>query len=216
MNSNLSKRWYVPLVVIAISSLSYILYANYQKLRNEANLKDTTINSLASKYSTMYIQYPLCISNIGQRINDVALTDTLGNTTLISKYIKNHGGKVLLCRYSSLHCKDCVKHAVTVAVHSNCDNPEQIVFVANANSKRIFKLEISEYNLQGFDVYYCVSDFGIQAEKNDYPYLAVIDSDLIICGIYSPNKSNVGIDFDLKNLKLMCENTATAPQKHEQ
>ena len=82
----------------------------------------------------------------------------------------------------------------------------KVLFLPNIQSKRILKLQNREYNVSDCNVRNCVDDLNIQADHISYPYYMVVDSDLRVCGIYAPNKSTHGTDFDFKNLKLMYDN----------
>ncbi len=198
------KRTVIITFVIALLSIICVLCRNVQKLKSIVSSKDATIDKLASKYSTMYMQYPLIVNNCGHNVADAVLVDSLDEKTHLSDFIKSCGGMVVMFRYASLQCHDCVKYAISV-ISNNQEffDMSKMVVIANSNSKRIFKLEIKEYNLYDFNVFNCTSDFNISAEHIDYPYFAVIDSGLNIHCLYAPNKSNVGTDFDFNNMKLM-------------
>ncbi|MCR4558465.1 MAG: hypothetical protein K5685_00120 [Bacteroidales bacterium] len=201
------KKTLIILVVTAVFVSEMVLLYKIFDLNHIIALKNNMIDNLSIKYSAMQQQYPLGILNCGQYAKDRTLVDTLDNKITLLDFINTHGEKIIICRFAELECQECIKYAISVInKHKDVFDMTRVLFLANTKSKRIFKLQNKEYNIQKYNVLNCVEDLGIQAEQIEYPYFIVIDNELRVCGIYFPNKSTHGTDFDFKNVKLMYEN----------
>jgi hypothetical protein len=201
------KKVLIFLGVTAILFSEIVLLYSVLEFKHIIALKNNMIENLSIKYSAMQQQYPLAILNCGQSVKDRTLVDTSDNKIKLSDFMNTHGEKIIICRFAELECQECIKYAVSVInKHKDVFDMTRVLFLANTKSKRIFKLQNKEYNIQDYNVWNCIDDLGIQAETIEYPYFIALDNELRVCGIYFPNKSTHGTDFDFKNLKLMYDN----------
>jgi hypothetical protein len=112
-------------------------------------------------------------------------------------------GNFFVCRYSDRMCRECVEHTISVFT-DNRDSLDRnkIVFLAENSSRRVLKVNVTEFGLQNCRVLNCAK-LGINAEDAMFPYIMAVDKDLRVLNVYFPTKSTHGTDYDYKHVKLL-------------
>jgi len=117
------------------------------------------------------------------KINDSINTD-------ISFANNTRGKNKLILKYSRTNCWECVEDCIRVLKKfsdSTGFSQSDIIVVSSDYTKRDFRL-FHTNNLRDLTVYNLGEDIGLLIEKQNYPYLFVLDSNQVIRDIYLPVK----------------------------
>jgi hypothetical protein len=100
-------------------------------------------------------------------------------------------------------CRECVEHTISIFT-DNLDSLDKakIIFLAENSSRRVLKLNVTEFGLQNCRVLNC-ANLGINAEGAMFPYIVAVDKDLRVLNVYFTTKSTHGTDYDYKHVKLL-------------
>ena len=193
---------YIALALLILSE-GIILWKNHQQ-KKEIALKDHYMERLVTSAQTMESAFQSSVENAGQQIyGNITARDTADNAIPLAEIAKNTGGNLLICRYSERMCRECVEHSISVINDSISHfDISRILFLAENSSRRVFKLNIDEYGLQGCPVLNC-PNLGIPAEEAMFPYIMAVDSSLRVLSVYFPTKSTHGTDYDYRHVKYM-------------
>lgn len=192
----------VSICVYTVVSLFIVIERN-----NEIKIKDDIINDLSIRLNTIAPQLKFYIENVGQSIEDIPITDSVGETQLLSEYMYSHN-KLLICRYSNRYCQQCVDYAISIirnnSTQSNIDN---IIFINDSANACMLKFDRNNYNINSYSYCSC-NDLRIPAEKVMFPYYMLIDNDLRILNVYFPNKEAKKLGVDAEYVKLILQSLA--------
>jgi len=193
---------YLAIALLAVSE-GFLLYTNHQ-LKKEVALKDRFLNHISDRYDAAETQFSVTVDDIGAIIDgNITVKDSADNATTFAEIAKQINGNFLICRYSERMCRECVEHTISVFT-DNLDSLDRnkIIFLAENSSRRVFKLNVTEFGLQNCRVLNC-ANLGINAEGAMFPYIMVVDKDLRVLNVYFPTKSTHGTDYDYKHVKLL-------------
>lgn len=194
---------WVIVIVVLVFSTSYF-YCKNNILKHEITIKNDYLSTTVVELNSIEYNYEQNIQNVNLIINkSIATTDTSGTIVTLSVIAHKSDDNFLICRYSERMCRECVEHAISVIINnSNYFDFNKIIFIANNSSRRVFKLNISEFGLQNCQVLNC-ANLGIQAENEMFPYFLFVDREFRVLNVYYPNKSTHGSDFDFKHVKML-------------
>ncbi|MBO7441099.1 MAG: hypothetical protein J6U21_15615 [Bacteroidales bacterium] len=190
-------------VALVIASEVFLLCTN-RKLCSEIALKDRFLDHISDRYDAAETQFLMTLENIGEVINsNTPIKDTADNSTTFAEIANEIDGNFLICRYSDRMCRECVEHTISVFT-DNMDSLDRnkIVFLAENSSRRVLKLNVTEFGLENCRVLNC-ANLGINAEGAMFPYIMAVDKDLRVLNVYFPTKSTHGTDYDYKHIKLL-------------
>lgn len=193
--------WVVVFVVII--SEGFLLYSNNQ-LKKEVVLKDRFLNHISDRYDAAETQFSANIDDVCKIIDGkTTVKDTADNATTFAEMANEIDGNFFVCRYSDRMCRECVEHTISVFT-DNLDSLDRnkIVFLAENSSRRVLKLNVTEFGLENCRVLNC-ANLGINAEGAMFPYIMAVDKDLRVLNVYFPTKSTHGTDYDYKHVKLL-------------
>ena len=193
---------YLAIALLAVSE-GFLLYTNHQ-LKKEVALKDRFLNHISDRYDAAETQFSANIEDVGKIIDGkTTVKDTADNATTFAEIANEIDGNFLVCRYSDRMCRECVEHTISVFT-DNLDSLDRnkIVFLAENSSRRVLKLNVTEFGLQNCRVLNC-ANLGINAEGAMFPYIMAVDKDLRVLNVYFPTKSTHGTDYDYKHVKLL-------------
>lgn len=193
---------YLAIILLAVSE-GFLLYSNHQ-LKKEVALKDRFLNHISDRYDAAETQFSATVDDIGAIIDGkIIVKDTADNATTFAEIANEIDGNFLVCRYSDRMCRECVEHTISVFT-DNLDSLDRnkIVFLAENSSRRVLKLNVTEFGLQNCRVLNC-ANLGINAEGAMFPYIMAVDKDLRVLNVYFPTKSTHGTDYDYKHVKLL-------------
>ena len=193
---------WIALVVVILSE-GFLLYTNHQ-LKKELAIKDRFLNHISDRYDAAETQFSANIDDVCKIIDGkTTVKDTADNATTFAEIANEIDGNFLICRYSDRMCRECVEHTISVFT-DNLDSLDRnkIFFLAENSSRRVLKLNVTEFGLQNCRVLNC-ANLGINAEGAMFPYIMAVDKDLRVLNVYFPTKSTHGTDYDYKHIKLL-------------
>lgn len=193
---------YLAIVLLAVSE-GFLLSSNHQ-LKNEVALKNRFLNHIGDRYDAAETQFSANIEDVGKIIDGkTSVKDTAENETTFAEIASEIDGNFLICRYSDRMCRECVEHTISVFT-DNIDSLDRkkIIFLAENTSRRVLKLNVTEFGLQDCRVLNCAK-LGINAEGAMFPYIVAVDKDLRVLNVYFPTKSTHGTDYDYKHVKMI-------------
>jgi len=200
----MKKSFFLYLAIIALAvSEGFLLYSNNQ-LKKEVILKDRWLNHIGDRYDAAETQFSANIDDVCRIIDGkTTVKDTADNATTFAEIATEIDGNFLVCRYSERMCRECVEHTISVFT-DNMDSLDRnkIVFLAENSSRRVLKLNVTEFGLENCRVLNC-ANLGINAEGAMFPYIMAVDKDLRVLNVYFPTKSTHGTDYDYKHVKLL-------------
>ena len=200
----MKKSFFLYLAIAALAvSEGFLLYSNNQ-LKKEVALKDRWLNHIGDRYDAAETQFSANVDDVCRIIDGkTTVKDTADNVTTFAEIANEIDGNFLICRYSESMCRECVEHTISVFT-DNMDSLDRnkIVFLAENSSRRVLKLNVTEFGLQNCRVLNCVN-LGINAEGAMFPYIMVVDKDLRVINVYFPTKSTHGTDYDYKHVKML-------------
>ena len=200
----MKKTFFLYLAIIALAvSEGFLLYSNNQ-LKKEVSLKDRWLNHIGDRYDAAETQFSANIDDVCKIIDGkTTVKDTADNATTFAEMANEIDGNFFVCRYSDRMCRECVEHTISVFT-DNLDSLDRnkIVFLAENSSRRVLKLNVTEFGLQNCRVLNC-ANLGINAEGAMFPYIVAVDKDLRVLNVYFPTKSTHGTDYDYKHVKLL-------------
>jgi hypothetical protein len=200
----MKKSFFLYLAIIALAvSEGFLLYSNNQ-LKKEVILKDRWLNHIGDRYDAAETQFSANIDDVCRIIDGkTTVKDTADNATTFAEIATEIDGNFLVCRYSERMCRECVEHTISVFT-DNMDSLDRnkIVFLAENSSRRVLKLNVTEFGLQNCRVLNC-ANLGINAEDAMFPYIMAVDKELRVLNVYFPTKSTHGTDYDYKHVKLL-------------
>ena len=200
----MKKSFFLYLAIIALAvSEGFLLYSNNQ-LKKEVALKDRWLNHIGDRYDAAETQFSANIDDVCRIIDGkTTVKDTADNSTTFAEIANEIDGNFLICRYSDRMCRECVEHTISVFT-DNMDSLDRnkIVFLAENSSRRVLKLNVTEFGLENCRVLNC-ANLGINAEGVMFPYIMAVDKDLRVLNVYFPTKSTHGTDYDYKHIKLL-------------
>lgn len=199
------KQTIVLCLAIALLAISegFLLYTIHQ-LKKEIVLKDRCLDHISDRYDAAETQFSATVDDVGKIIDGkIIAKDTADNATTFAEIANKINGNFLICRYSDRMCRECVEHTISIFT-DNIDSldRDRIVFLAENSSRRVLKLNITEFGLRNCHVLNC-ANLGINAEGAMFPYITAVDKDLRVLNIYFPTKSTHGTDYDYKHVKLL-------------
>ncbi len=193
---------YLAIALLAVSE-GFLLYTNHQ-LKKEVALKDRFLNHIGDRYDAAEMQFSANIVDVCKIIDGkTTVKDTADNASTFAEMANEIDGNFFVCRYSDRMCRECVEHTISVFT-DNRDSLDRnkIVFLAENSSRRVLKLNVTEFGLQNCRVLNCAK-LGINAEDAMFPYIMAVDKDLRVLNVYFPTKSTHGTDYDYKHVKLL-------------
>lgn len=193
---------YLAIILLAVSE-GFLLYSNNQ-LKKEVVLKDRWLNRIGDRYDAAETQFSANIDDVCRIIDGkTTVKDTADNSTTFAEIANEIDSNFLICRYSDRMCRECVEHTISVLT-DNMDSLDRnkIVFLAENSSRRVLKLNVTEFGLENCRVLNC-ANLGINAEGAMFPYIMAVDKDLRVLNVYFPTKSTHGTDYDYKHVKLL-------------
>lgn len=200
----MKKSFFLYLAIIALAvSEGFLLYSNNQ-LKKEVVLKDRWLNHIGDRYDAAETQFSANIDDVCRIVDGkTTVKDTADNATTFAEIANEIDGNFLICRYSESMCRECVEHTISVFT-DNMDSLDRnkIVFLAENSSRRVLKLNVTEFGLQNCRVLNC-ANLGINAEDAMFPYIMAVDKDLRVLNVYFPTKSTHGTDYDYKHIKML-------------
>ena len=191
---------------ILLASECFMLWRNH-RLKSEIQAKDYYMERIVTGANAMETAFQTSIENAGSLIDGSAMAeDTLGNSLTVAELARKGKGNFLVCRYSDRMCQECVAHTLSILTdHIDSLDRNRIVFLASNNSRRVLKLNVREYGLDGSRVLNC-PNLGIPADEAMFPYIMAVDSSLRVLSVYFPSKSTHGTDYDYRHVKYMYDN----------
>lgn len=195
------------IAILLVASLAvsevFLLYTNSQ-LKRELALKARYLDRIVDRYDAAETQFTANIDDVCKIIDGkTTVKDTADKATTFAEMANEIDGNFFVCRYSDRMCRECVEHTISVFT-DNLDSLDRnkIIFLAENSSRRVLKLNVTEFGLQNCRVLNC-ANLGINAEGAMFPYIMAVDKDLRVLNVYFPTKSTHGTDYDYKHVKLL-------------
>jgi hypothetical protein len=118
----------------------------------------------------------------------MVLTDSSNIKTEISSLF-HAKEKFLVCRFSELHCQECVIYAtIKLLNQSKTMGDINILFWGAYEHIKSLNIAKKHFGIQDMPVYN-ISNLNIPAEELGYPYYFVLNSDLTISNVFIPDKA---------------------------
>lgn len=99
----MNKIIYSIVILVLLSNL-YLLKIN-NSLKEEIELKNSSIKYLSTENNTIRPQFLISLANINHKLNDTTIIkDIYGNKKSLHEYMSNQEDNILLFRYSEYYC----------------------------------------------------------------------------------------------------------------
>lgn len=180
-----------PLLLLFIFDV-FLLKSNIDlRDKNEYYVsKDRTINEY-DYFSTYYKNcFETSLQNDGYILQPIPLLDSLNNEISIRKIFKNKNKRILVCRFTSLNCKECIVYIQQMAKRmSEKLGVDNVVFFGFSSDNRQFNILRNQWGLNKMQVYNTLGLFDLPIENQSIPYFFVLSDSLQISSIFVPDRT---------------------------
>lgn len=185
-------------VALSLIVCAFVSYKDsiQKKLLHEKNI---TIKNLINTNVTLTPLFEACVMNCGIKLDEEKskFYDTAGNVIKLKDLVKQ---PTLFFRYSDSHCSQCINYALNLLYKSKA-NEQKVIYIGDNMKRKIFKKHVENMRLSGISIACHTLDLPI--ERMLFPYFMVIDSSLVIRGVYIPNKASYYQKIDSINFDLL-------------
>lgn len=157
---------------------------SYYVIKNHGNKEITAFNLFYKKC------FETSLQNDGEVLSKIPIIDSLNNEMDMSDLFDDKNSKILVCRFSSLNCKECIIYIQQIAKKmSKTLGIGHVVYLGYYPDNRQFNILRNQWGLDGMQVYNTLSLMHIPIEKNSVPYFFVLSSSLQISSVYVPDRT---------------------------
>lgn len=132
------------------------------------------------------------LGNDGLDLKGLYLRDILSHEVIDSDELFNDSiDRILVCRISQLYCESCITYAIEKAISVKNDSIIDMPLVIMGSYENDLSLKIIRDSHSKCDSlkYYNTPELNLPIEEHGYPYFMVVDSDLKVSDVFTPNKS---------------------------
>jgi hypothetical protein len=150
-----------------------------------------TLNTLVTAQDNRVVAYNnnfnFNLWNSGISLENVILADSANRAVVINDLFQEEDN-LLICRFSELHCRECVTYATVKLIHTTEKiSKNHIVFLGSYGNNKNMNFMKDQLGLQDRSVY-SVFDLNIPAEEAGFPYYFMLDRTLRVSNLFIPEK----------------------------
>lgn len=172
------------IVILSAICLSCGLY-----LLNHSHSNNETVNSERELYQ---MGKELNEQLAGRKISDIACTDSMGNTVMLSDLMA--GNKVLVYYYSELHCSSCYESYRDLLENNISKKDFPVVILGSYLNFRHFSVYLKRH-FCSLPIYWVEHNaFKWELDNSGVPYCFVLNLDMTVSYFYVPQNEYPAVD----------------------
>lgn len=190
---NLSLLLCIGVAIVLVLNV-YLLFS-YQgsgRLSRRRGLDADSISEFDIKSYTKYLMMSLdLLQNDGIKLECGEITDVVSHNKMNADSLFADGtNHLLVCRISYYDCEACDNYALERAIEFMTNTEVGFRMAVFGNYETDLALKIYGNNHSNCDdlMYYRVEDLNIPIDSHGNPYYFVINKDMIVSDVYSPEK----------------------------
>jgi hypothetical protein len=183
----MDKKFLVTMI-IALLAINVFMSVNFHKHKKQSKIYAGSLLQNPDELHTLRVNFAAEIGNSDIRLKDITAKDSLNNMIPLQDFFRNGRSKILVCRFSDLHCETCIDYSIRMLLQwVDSIGKDKILFLGAYRNNKIFNRQKPLYGIDALETVNTIA-LHIPAEDLGYPYYFVLDSTLRISNVFIPDK----------------------------
>jgi hypothetical protein len=175
-------------IIIALVGINIFTLINFQRYKKKNVTNASFLLHEQDELNALRVNFSTEIKNNNFQLKDISVKDSLNNRIPLRDLFKNGQSKILVCRFSELHCESCVNYSVKTLLHwVDSIGKDNVLFLGAYRNNKVFNKQKSLYGIDTLDAVNTTT-INLPVEELGFPYYFVLDSTLRVFNVCVPDK----------------------------
>ena len=182
----MSKKLLIFVILSLLAINAYTLIGFYRLKIGNSMRQNISKNDELNTYK---VNFSTNIQNSHIKMAEVVVKDSSNNVFPLKDILDNGRERMLVCRFSELHCESCVESSIQLFRQwTDSVGKDNTLFLGTYRNNRIFNRTKPVYGINDLNTYN-ILELNIPVEKYGSPYYFVLNNNLTISDVFVPSKS---------------------------
>lgn len=197
------KNTILYLVIATFAICNLVQLFSIKKFKVEKDNAVATLYPYAQKHSFLQSNIEANIEYAAKKIEDVGICDRAKRENTLNNLFNGNNRPLFILRITDRYCTSCVRYFVNLFANKRLHNDIKFMYLTGFQNQSRISYEAKELGIDSLELYN-VPFLDVPIDNVGYPYLMVLNKNLVIEYCYFPTKGYEDIDIENLNMIIDC------------